>query len=47
MQTEVVQFIGAMIMFLGILVGSYWFVYAPIKRGDRRAQEEQKMRDQH
>ena len=35
---EYVQFIGALILFVGILVGSYWFVYTPNRR--RRSDEE-------
>jgi hypothetical protein len=27
--TEYLQFAGAMVLFLGILIGSYWFVYVP------------------
>jgi cbb3-type cytochrome oxidase subunit 3 len=27
--TEYVQFVGALVLFLGILLGSYWFVYVP------------------
>lgn len=45
MQTEVIQFIGALILMAGILVGSYWFVYAPIKNSDRR-REQQRSEDQ-
>ena len=33
MSTEYLQFAGAMVLFLGILIGSYWFVYVP-NRGD-------------
>ena len=29
MATEYVQFVGALILFAGILIGSYWFVYVP------------------
>ncbi len=29
MATEYLQFVGALVLFLGILIGSYWFVYAP------------------
>lgn len=29
MEIEYVQFVGALIFFVGILVGSYWFVYVP------------------
>lgn len=32
MATEYIQFVGALIFLLGILVGSYWFVYAPTRR---------------
>ncbi|MGH3086393.1 MAG: hypothetical protein ACRDSJ_03615 [Rubrobacteraceae bacterium] len=32
MATEYMQFVGAMVFLLGILIGSYWFVYAPIRR---------------
>jgi hypothetical protein len=31
--TEYLQFAGAIVLFLGILIGSYWFVYVP-NRGD-------------
>jgi cbb3-type cytochrome oxidase subunit 3 len=27
--TEYLQFAGAMVLMLGILIGSYWFVYTP------------------
>jgi cbb3-type cytochrome oxidase subunit 3 len=27
--TEYLQFAGALVFFLGILIGSYWFVYVP------------------
>ncbi len=33
MSTEYLQFAGAMVLLLGILMCSYWFVYAP-NRGD-------------
>ncbi|MGI8649491.1 MAG: hypothetical protein ACR2KW_03805 [Rubrobacter sp.] len=44
--TELIQFIGAMIFFAGILFGSYWFVYAPVKREnqEREAREEREKR---
>ena len=29
MSTEYLQFAGAIVLFLGILIGSYWFVYVP------------------
>lgn len=32
MATEFIQFAGALVFLLGILLGSYWFVYAPVKR---------------
>lgn len=32
MATEYIQFAGAMIFVLGILVGSYWFVVVPTRR---------------
>lgn len=34
MGTEYLQFVGALVFFLGILIGSYWFVYVP-NRGDK------------
>ena len=37
--SEVVQFILALILFLAILVGSYWFVYLPTQRRGRRNPE--------
>jgi len=33
MATEYLQFAGTLVFFLGLLVGSYWFVYVP-SRGD-------------
>lgn len=35
MDTEHLQFAGAMVLFLGILIGSYWFVYVPDRGGSR------------
>ena len=29
MATEYLQFAGAMVLMVGILIGSYWFVYVP------------------
>lgn len=29
MATEYLQFAGALVFFVGILIGSYWFVYVP------------------
>jgi cbb3-type cytochrome oxidase subunit 3 len=34
MATEYLQFVGALVLFLGILIGSYWFVYVPNRRKD-------------
>jgi len=39
MGTEYLQFVGALVFFLGILIGSYWFVYVP-NRGSRNKDEE-------
>ena len=33
MATEYVQFAGALVLFLAILIGSYWFVYVPNRGG--------------
>ena len=33
MATEYLQFAGALVFFLGILIGSYWFVYVPNRGG--------------
>lgn len=33
METEYLQFGGALVLFLAILIGSYWFVYLPNRRG--------------
>jgi cbb3-type cytochrome oxidase subunit 3 len=33
MATEYLQFAGAMMFFVGILIGSYWFVYVPNRGG--------------
>ena len=40
MATEYLQFVGALVLFLGILVGSYWFVYAP--SGGKKEEENQR-----
>jgi hypothetical protein len=29
METEYLQFAGALVFFLGLLMASYWFVYVP------------------
>jgi cbb3-type cytochrome oxidase subunit 3 len=34
MATEYLQFAGALVFFVGILIGSYWFVYVP-NRGEQ------------
>jgi cbb3-type cytochrome oxidase subunit 3 len=34
--TEYIQFAGALVLFLGILIGSYWFVYAPTRKNYKR-----------
>ncbi|MGB3682791.1 MAG: hypothetical protein WA990_09945 [Rubrobacteraceae bacterium] len=36
MGTEYWQFAGALVLFLMILIGSYWFVYAPSRKNYRR-----------
>lgn len=38
---EYVQFGGALVFFVGILIGSYWFVYVP-NRGRRSKEEERR-----
>jgi cbb3-type cytochrome oxidase subunit 3 len=37
MATEYLQFAGALVFFLGLLIGSYWFVYVP---GQRKRDDE-------
>ena len=37
--TEYLQFAGALVFFLGILIGSYWFVYTP-DRSDRNRDDD-------
>lgn len=34
MVSEYIQFAGAIVFLLGILIGSYWFVFAPGRRGE-------------
>ena len=41
MATEYLQFVGALVLFLGILVGSYWFVYAPNRGQDEEEDQRQ------
>ena len=33
MAAEYLQFAGALVLFIGILIGSYWFVYVPNRGG--------------
>ena len=35
MATEYLQFAGSLVFFLAILMGSYWFVYAPNRQGQK------------
>ena len=39
MATEYLQFAGAMVFFLAVLIGSYWFVYVP-NRGEGKSDDE-------
>jgi cbb3-type cytochrome oxidase subunit 3 len=39
--SEFAQFLGMIALLLGILAGSYWFVYAPTRRSERQQQEQQ------
>ena len=39
MATEYLQFAGALVFFLGILIGSYWFVYVA-NQGERKSDVE-------
>jgi hypothetical protein len=39
MATEYLQFAGALVFFIAILIGSYWFVYVP-NRGGREGEDE-------
>lgn len=41
MATEYLQFVGALVLFLGILIGSYWFVYAPNRGRDEEEDQPQ------
>jgi CHASE3 domain sensor protein len=41
MAAEYLQFAGAMVLFLGILIGSYWFVYVPNRNTDERREDQQ------
>jgi cbb3-type cytochrome oxidase subunit 3 len=46
MATEYLQFAGALVFFLAILIGSYWFVYVPQARQsdkDRQLNEEKRL----
>ena len=45
MATEYLQFAGAMILMVGILIGSYWFVYVP-NRGDSGSSNDDRERPQ-
>ena len=39
MATEYLQFAVALVFFLGILIGSYWFVYV-LDQGERKGDDE-------
>ena len=39
MPTEYLQFAGALVFFLAILIGSYWFVYVPNRGGSSEDDE--------
>jgi hypothetical protein len=39
MATEYLQFAGALVFFLGLLLGSYWFVYVP-NQGEENKNDE-------
>jgi cbb3-type cytochrome oxidase subunit 3 len=39
MATEYLQFAGALVFFLAILIGSYWFVYLP-NRGEQERNDD-------
>ena len=39
METEYLQFAGALVLFLAILIGSYWFVYVPNREGQKSNDE--------
>jgi cbb3-type cytochrome oxidase subunit 3 len=41
MTAEYLQFAGALVLFLGILIGSYWFVYVPNRNADERREDQQ------
>jgi len=40
MATEYLQFVAALVLFLGILIGSYWFVYVPNRTKSEQAEDQ-------
>ena len=40
MSTEYLQFAGALVLLLGILIGSYWFVYVPNRGGSNTGSDD-------
>lgn len=40
MSTEYIQFVLMVVFLLGVLIGSYWFVYAPVKRQEMEERDE-------
>ncbi|WP_268778291.1 hypothetical protein [Rubrobacter aplysinae] len=40
MGSELLQFAAALVLFVAILIGSYWFVYAPSRRRRHRHDSE-------
>ncbi len=45
MGNEYLQFAGALVLFLGILIGSYWFVYAPTRSNYKRDRQRNRFGD--
>jgi cbb3-type cytochrome oxidase subunit 3 len=39
--SEYIQFAGALVLFIGILIGSYWFVYVPNRGNTERREDRQ------
>ncbi len=45
MNPEIVQFGGMLVLLVGILIGSYWFVYAPSRRNHKRGNDRSRLKD--
>jgi len=46
LSAEIIQFVGMLVLLVAILIGSYWFVYAPSRRNFKRENDRSRLRDE-